>query len=68
MKYSLAVEKALERRLFSNRKAIWAILAFIATTEIELREGEAERKTEQVQRDDKWNLEALNPAEQEGEG
>jgi hypothetical protein len=48
VEYSLAVEEALERRLFSDRKAIWAILAFIVTTEIGLRGGEAEREAEQA--------------------
>jgi hypothetical protein len=46
--YSLVSEEAPEERLFSNWKTIWAILIFIVTTSIELREGEAEREAEQV--------------------
>jgi hypothetical protein len=53
VKYPPAAEEALERRLFSDRKAIQAILAFIATTEIRLRGGETERETKQAQRDNK---------------
>ena len=66
--YSLAAEKISEERLFSDRKATQAILVFIATTEVGLRGGEAEREAEQAQRDNEWDLEALDPAEQEGEG
>jgi hypothetical protein len=61
-------EEAPEGRLFSDWKATRAILTFIATTSVGLREGEAEREAEQAQRDDEWDLEALDPAEQEGEG
>jgi hypothetical protein len=48
VEYLSAAEEALERRLFSDKKTTWTILAFIATTEIGLREEEAERKAEQV--------------------
>jgi hypothetical protein len=65
--YPLAAEKAPEGRLFSNRKTIWVILIFIATTEIELRGGKIEREAEQVQRDDEWDLKALDSAEWAGE-
>jgi hypothetical protein len=66
--YPPAAEEAPEGRLFSDRKATRAILAFIATTEVGLRGGEAEREAEQARRDDEWDLEALDPAEREGEG
>ena len=46
-------EEALKKRLFSDWKATQAILTFIATTSVKLREREAEREAEQVQRDDK---------------
>jgi hypothetical protein len=48
VEYLSAAEKASEGRLFSDRKITQAILVFIATTEIELRGGEAEREMEQV--------------------
>jgi hypothetical protein len=44
--YLPAVEEVLKERLFSDRKATQTILGFIATTEVELREGEAEREAE----------------------
>jgi hypothetical protein len=61
-------EEALEGRLFSDWKATRAILTFIATTSVGLREGEAERDAEHARRDDEWDLEALDPAERKGEG
>jgi hypothetical protein len=45
-------EEAPEGRLFSNWKTIQTILIFIVTISVGLREGEAEREAEQVQRDD----------------
>jgi hypothetical protein len=51
--YPLGSEKAPEERLFSNWKATRAILTFIATTSVGLREEKAERDTEHARRDDK---------------
>ena len=51
MAYPLRSEEAPEGRLFSNWKATRAILTFIATILIGLREGEAERDAEHIQRD-----------------
>jgi hypothetical protein len=46
--YLLISEKASEERLFSNWKTIRAILTFITTISVGLREEEAERETEQI--------------------
>ncbi len=61
-------EEAPEARLFGNRKATKALLTFIATTGVGVRQGEQQQEAERMRRDDEWDMESSEEGERGGEG
>ena len=66
VQYPTAAEEIPEARLFGDRKATKALLAFVATTGVGAW-GEQQRECVRAQRDDEWGLEEVEEREQEGE-
>ncbi|KAL1969928.1 hypothetical protein VTN77DRAFT_7438 [Rasamsonia byssochlamydoides] len=63
-----AAEDHPEGRLLGDLRATKAILQFLADTTVGCPLGEIAREAMRARRDDEWGLEALQEAEQEGEG